>query len=45
MNYRKPEVDALGEVATVTEYQASKCPARPFDPGRTLSQPAYDLDE
>ena len=45
MNYTKPEVDTLGDAATVIEYVGQKRPAQPFDPGKTLQLPAYDLDE
>ena len=45
MNYTKPEVDTLGDAATVIEYFGHKRPAQPFDPGKTLLLPAYDLDE
>lgn len=45
MSYTKPEVATLDDAATVIEYVGQKRAARPFDPGKTLSLPACDLDE
>jgi hypothetical protein len=46
MNYTKPQVSTLGDAATVIENILNQKPVmRPFEVGRTVSIPAYDLDE
>jgi hypothetical protein len=45
VNYTKPEVHTLGDAMTVIEsLDHLKVPRQPFDPGKTLSLPAYELD-
>jgi hypothetical protein len=47
MNYRKPEVNTLGDATTVIEQiNGVKPPTSPFDgTQRNKLVPAYDLDE